>query len=626
MQASAEPVLALFEKKHQIEVPLFQRQYVWTEEQQWAPLWEDISRKFSAFIEGHTDGPVHFLGAMVLDQKYTRTTAVDKRQIIDGQQRLTTLQVFLAAFRDYCRTHGCDELGEECEPYTLNKGMMNDPEVDRFKVWPTKSDQPSFAAVMTAGSRDEVSAAFPLRYRKWARKPEPRPRIVDAYLFFYEQIETFFENPSDELMPVEPLASRLEKSFAALRAALQVVVIDLDRDDDAQVIFETLNARGAPLLPADLLRNFIFLRAARLGENQEELYSEYWEPFDDSFWRFEITQGRLRRPRSDLFMQHFLASQQMVDVPIKHLFVEYKYWIERTRPFPTVRAELEKIAKNREYFRVLLQPTGESAVARLAGMLDTFDMSTLYPLLLHLLDAELSQEQWYDVDRIFQSYIIRRAVCGLTAKNYNRLFLSVIRRMRTEGTSAHVLSVILSSLHGESQEWPSDERFAEAWRSRIYGLLGVNRIEYILRRINETFITSMHESIRVDGPLTVEHIMPQSWIAHWPLPDGRSGVPSWPEAEEPDNGLYDASRNRDYALNTFGNLTILTRSLNSSVSNGAWSEKKHAILSTSLLPMNQSLFQFDDWNEAAIDLRNRDLLRRAIMLWPGPSREAKDIV
>ena len=113
MQANAVPLLDLFEKKMRLEVPLFQRQYVWTQEQQWEPLWEDVSRKFAEFIEGRSDGPVHFLGAMVLDQKETPATHVEKRQIIDGQQRLTTLQIFLAVMRDFCRGQGCDELAQE---------------------------------------------------------------------------------------------------------------------------------------------------------------------------------------------------------------------------------------------------------------------------------------------------------------------------------------------------------------------------------------------------------------------------------------------------------------------------------------------------------------------------------
>src|SRR5690348_15498160 len=127
MNANAAPILAIFEKKLRLEVPLFQRQYVWSRDQQWEPLWEDIQRKFIEYLEGRKDGPIHFLGAMVLDQRQTPTTHVEKRQVIDGQQRLTTLQIFLAAFRDFCRAQDVDDLAQEADSYLTNKGMMSDP-------------------------------------------------------------------------------------------------------------------------------------------------------------------------------------------------------------------------------------------------------------------------------------------------------------------------------------------------------------------------------------------------------------------------------------------------------------------------------------------------------------------
>jgi hypothetical protein len=137
-----------------LEVPLSQRQYVWSQEHQWEPLWEDISRKFVEYLEGRKDSPIHFLGAIVLDQKLIPITHVEKRQIIDGQQRLTTFQIFLSSFRDFCRDQGCDDLARECEAFTLNRGMMPEPDVDKFKVWPTKLDRPLFTDVVASGSRE----------------------------------------------------------------------------------------------------------------------------------------------------------------------------------------------------------------------------------------------------------------------------------------------------------------------------------------------------------------------------------------------------------------------------------------------------------------------------------------
>src|SRR5437763_657294 len=117
MNANAAAILDIFQNKIRLEVPLFQRQYVWGPAQQWQPLWEDLCRKFTDHLDGRIDAPVHFLGAMVLDQKQTPITHVDRRQVIDGQQRLTTLQLFLAAFRDFCSENGCTELAEECNTH-----------------------------------------------------------------------------------------------------------------------------------------------------------------------------------------------------------------------------------------------------------------------------------------------------------------------------------------------------------------------------------------------------------------------------------------------------------------------------------------------------------------------------
>ena len=135
-----------------------------------------------------------------------------------------------------------------------------------------------------------------------------------------------------------------------------VVVIDLQKDDDPQVIFETLNARGEPLLPADLLRNYIFFRANRDGLDTEAVYKKYWSRFDEEFWREQVSQGRLFRPRGDLFMQRFLSSRQGQDIPIKHLYVEYRHWVEREKPFPDVETELATLARQGDDFRRIYAP------------------------------------------------------------------------------------------------------------------------------------------------------------------------------------------------------------------------------------------------------------------------------
>lgn len=624
MKANAVPLLAIFEKKLRLEVPLFQRQYVWNRSHQWEPLWEDISRKFSEYLDGRKEAPVHFLGAMVLDQKQTPTTHVEKRQVIDGQQRLTTLQIFISALRDFCREQGCEELAKECDSYTLNKGILADPVVDKFKVWPTQLDRRQFSDVVESGSRQEVEKRNPLYRKKYARQPDPRPRMVEAYLFFHDQLSDFFLGNADDppLAAEQPLELRLDECLQALKNALQVVVIDLDHDDDAQVIFETLNARGEPLLPADLLRNFIFLRASRQNEPQEELYQEYWQRFDDQFWRQEIRHGRLYRPRSDLFMQHFLSSRQTVDIPIKHLFVEYKFWIERKRPFNSVRDELATLARQREDFRRIVEPKRDDPLYPLSTFLECFDVRTAYPLLLFLLDCQVPVSDWKEISVILESYLLRRAVCGYTTKGYNRIFLILIRSLQKDGPTPGNIRNHLSELEGESSAWPSDELFFAAWQSRhAYQTLNNPKIVHILRSLSDSMLGSKSERISIDCSLTVEHIMPQNWIENWPLSDGTKGLTLqelW-NAEAGDV-RSEATKRRNSLIQTFGNLTILTQQLNSSVSNSYWNMKKPELLRSSLLPINQQLHSFDMWDEEAIDRRSCELFEHALKLWPAPNK------
>lgn len=620
MDVHKTSLLAVFDAKQRLEVPLFQRQYVWSEEQQWLPLWEDIQRKFVEALEGRKDAPLHFLGAMVLDQKQTPTGHVVVRQVIDGQQRLTTFQIFLAAYRDFCRSQSCEELAAECNKFLFNTGLMANPDVDRFKVWPTQLDQKQFADVITAESRDEILERYPVRKRPYARQAEPRPRMIEAYLFFYDQIEAFFLGSDDE----EPigadyaLSGRVDECFQTLRSALMVVVIDLQKDDDPQVIFETLNARGEPLLPADLLRNYIFLRASRAGMDVEAAYKEYWSNFDDEFWRMEVKQGRLVRPRSDLFMQHFLSSRQGQDIPIKHLYVEYRHWIERASPFSSVQEELAALARQGAHFRRILDPNPGDILFELATFLDTFDIRTSYPFLLAMLDADLDDEELKRISGILESYLLRRAVCNYTTKNYNRIFLALTRNLHKEGFSASALGDALRAQTSDSAVWPDDAAFSDAWLNNpAYELLSNPKLVHIFKRLNQTFASPKSEKISVDQPLSIEHILPRTWVENWPLPDGSRGMDLL-ELEEADanNPRALATQHRKRLVQTFGNMTILTNELNSAQSNLPWAAKHPELMKHSLLPINQVLVSQDIWDEEAIAKRGKVLLERALKLWP----------
>lgn len=615
MKPHARSIFDLFDGKRRYEVPLFQRQYVWNEDDHWAPLWEDIERKYRQRLENRERTP-HFLGAMVLDERRVFGNAVPSQLVIDGQQRLTTFQIFLAAFRDVCSAHDQMTYAAECRRYLLNDGIMQEPEVEKFKLWPTHSDRDPFVDVITSESRDELEKRHPVVRQKYARKDDARPRVVECYLYFSDQLTKLLAEDGAGT-PVGKIVSSLHE---AMQRSLQIVTIELETDDDPQVIFETLNARGEPLLPSDLLRNYIFLRAKQNEESTESLYKRFWLPFDDGFWRSEEKQGRYLRPRSDIFLQHYLTMRTQNDVVISHLYAEYKDWIKTKDPYPTVEAELVDLAKYRNLFRGISDADGRTPLGHFAQFLRRFEVSPIMPLLLGILGSDPDDDTLGEMLRPLESFIVRRAACGLTTKNYNRMFLVGLNRCVESGYSPATIKSFLRRQEGPSVYWPRDEEFKKALveRSLMQAMSG-NRVAWILEGIEEELRHPHSEKIDVHSEVTVEHVMPQQWVSHWRLSDGREGVIGRDRMNlEHSEDLIGACERRDEMLGTLGNLTLLTRSMNSSVSNAPYVKKRQELAKNSALAMNRYFNEIPDWSEDEILRRSAELAKLAALRWTGP--------
>lgn len=615
MKPYSRSIFDLFDGKRRYEVPLFQRQYVWKLDEHWQPLWEDIERKFVQRLNGDPGTP-HFLGAMVLDQRRVYGNAVPVQLVIDGQQRLTTFQIFLSAFRDVCAAEGQQAYAEECARYLQNTGIMENEAVERYKLWPTSLDRKQFTDVVDSCSKNELDKRHPIVRRKYQRSDDPRPKMVECYTFFYEQLTAFLN--SDEYPHALP--QRIAVMHEALRGALQIVTVELEGDDDPQVIFETLNARGEPLLPSDLLRNFIFLRASQKNESQEDLYAAYWLPFDDEFWRTPEKQGRFLRPRSDLFLQHYLTLHRRQDILVSHLYNEYKDWIKTANPFPSVKAELENLSTYRSCFRELIEPDPHTPIGRFSAFLRTFDLSTVYPLALGLMGAGLSTEELAAMLEDLESYIFRRAICNLGSKNYNRFFLTVLGKLAKTNFSRGELRNALVEQKGESVVWPDDAQFKQAWlRTPVYTSMGPSRTQYTLREIERRLHLPRSERIEILSALTVEHVLPSEWIEQWPLQSGARGV-TWLEEADKTRSAEDTEATivRNRSKDTIGNLTLLTQPLNSSVSNSAFDIKKPEILKNSALALNRYFQDHAGWDENAILARGESLFALAVEKWPYP--------
>jgi uncharacterized protein with ParB-like and HNH nuclease domain len=592
MKADAAPILGIFEKKTRLDIPLYQRQYVWKQETHWEPLWEDIQRKFDDTID-NKNGPVHFLGAMVLDQKQTPTTHVDKRTVIDGQQRLTTFQIIIAAFRDYCIQEHMDMQGQELAKFCMNDGMMNNREEEKYKIWPTRSDRPSFKAVIDSGSKEALMLCYPEIREKYARRPNPRPLLIEAYLFFYEMISVYFSEKKINA-PENNLSDYISSCILAMKQLLKVVIIDLDNDDDPQVIFETLNARGEPLLPGDLIRNYLFLKVNREGKDSVSIYEKYWQQFEDDFWRNEVRQGRLLRPRGDFLLQIYLSLNAERDISFKHLFVEYKYWSENwaRNIFGNIEDEIVNYTKYANAYK-LFEEIKQSDPN--LTFLNVFDIGTAAPLFIEMLVNGFSISE---LSKTVEAFIVRRSICGDTFKNYNKIFLAAAKKVKeSNGNISPIKEVLIGSDQGQ---WPNDNRIQYSLENDdLYNRIPSQRLQYIFKKIEYALRTNKNEDISIDGTLSIEHIMPQEWKENWPIYE--------------DDPMADEKRNR--MIGTIGNLTILTQPLNSAISNGAWDSKRAEIRIQSLLKLNAEIVLEEIWDENKIINRSKKLGAIVNQIW-----------
>jgi len=431
--------------------------------------------------------------------------------------------------------------------------------------------------------------------------------MIEAYLYFYTEVDCFVE----EMVEAKNLTpeSVLQTMLLCLKQDLKVVFIDLERDDDPQIIFETLNARGEPLLPGDLLRNYVFLRVAHEKLHSETLYEKYWRILDDPFWRKEIRQGSLNRPRSDVFIQSYLSIKTKSDISMKHLFVEYKFWIEKSnpKPFSTIEDELIEFNRYATAFRQVIELENDADFSCYFDSFRAFDTNTHLPLFMAIFASKTDKNIAKKIALLVDSYIVRRAICALTPKGYTNIFVRLANQLQQHGFTEENTREFLLKQDKLSSLWPVDEKVLNACSDfDIAEIINSQKLVYILARVSRQMSNNWSERVADYSNLSIEHIMPQKWEENWALLSDSNDV----------NELQKLSENRNGQIHKIGNLTILTQPLNSSISNSSWDVKKVAISETSLLEINRKIISCEEWNEEKIKMRSTEIGRIIVQIWP----------
>ena len=622
MDANTRSLERIFDQTISYQIPLFQRPYVWSEEENWQPLWEDFQNLLDRYL-AHGRAHPHFLGAVVFEQISNPTGSIEARQVIDGQQRLTTLQLLLLAIRDRCVQIGVEKYIERFTDLVANKASRIDQDNEIYKVWPTNCDREAYILTHIAGSPEQLIEDQKLH----PTLASESHNISDAYLYFSRMVEEWMASEFDDDMGEGRsyiVDDRLEALWQVIRAHLLVVVIDLDKDDEAQVIFETLNARGTQLLPGDLIKNYLFHRANASGEEVEKLYNTYWKEFDGKFWREEITQGRLKRPRIDMFMQHYLTLSTLDEVKAAHIFNVFKYFAEN---YEAPEWASQKQPKNSgehmielhlygQVFKTFFQPASGSRTEVFLQRLEAVDTATVYPFLLMAFNKleKTNPDELDAILELLESYLVRRMICRLSTKNYNRFFLELIKAVeKAGGVSIRSVSNFLLKPKGDSTRFPTDEELKMAFLEYpLYKGLAQYKVRAVLGALDKVFETRKSESMNLPKRLTIEHVMPQNWGENWPL-----------ILDDPDDALeaQEKSSTRNELIHTLGNLTLITDALNPSLSNSGWAVKRPELIKFSKLNLNRYFHDIENWGEEAIKNRGDELFQKAIKIWPYPSAD-----
>ena len=365
---------------------------------------EELERSDNNGVEAEQKTSPHFLGAVVLKQVPTAAKDIDRREVIDGQQRVTTLQLLLDAIQQICE--------ESDQPYvkraarrlaklvTNDEELIGDDELHIFKLWPTRSDREAFRHAMDNGL---------------AVNDFEESLIVQAHEFFQLQIRKWLDDGAG------PIEARIDALEAAATSMLQMVVIDLSPQDDPNLIFETLNARGTRLEQSDLIKNFVLSR----DRNPQ---GDIWGNLDDGWWRREVRQGRLFRPRLDMLLNYWLAMRTGSEVSPARVFDVFRNYVDDQEVHTVMSVVKHDLVNYRDFESARGRSPEEKSFYY---HVDVMQARVITPVLLLLLSAE--EEARIRAYSALESFLVRRMICRQTTKDYNRLVLELASRLRKSG-------------------------------------------------------------------------------------------------------------------------------------------------------------------------------------------------
>ncbi len=559
MKAKATPLLKFIKdnQKNQLVIPIYQRVYSW-EKEQCKQLWDDIIK-----IGGNDKMDGHFIGSIlyVLDGITHSDNAL---LIIDGQQRLTTITLLLTALRDHLNDE--DEFLEKFSCQKIESDYLINSDKDGDK---------KFRLILSESDKDTLLSLID----KNKRKPsEPSLKIVENFKLFEEWVSN---------------TNKLETIFKGLEK-LMIVWIALKKEkNDPQLIFESMNSKGIELTQTDLIRNYIIMETEI--EKQEGFYNKYWRAMEEDF--------KQNKKLFDRFVRHYLTIKTREIPNINKVYVALKDY--RQKEGIGMEDLLKDLQKYCGYFRrIVFKKEADKDLNKALGFLVDLEMDVIYPLLLELYSdykgGVLFKDDFRHSIALIESYICRRAVCGLGTNSLNKVFSSFAKHIQKD-EYFESLKVHFGSLT-EKQRFPKNDEFKDCFITIDF--YKFQKREYFFERL-ENF--DRKERVYTQE-YTIEHIMPQTLREEWERDLGEN-----------------FQEIHDKYLHTIGNLT--KTGYNSEYRNNSFQEKQgmEKGFKDSPLRLNQGLRDLESFGEEEIIKRANDLADLALKIWTYPNLNAETL-
>ncbi|HSW29424.1 MAG TPA: DUF262 domain-containing HNH endonuclease family protein [Longimicrobiales bacterium] len=564
MEAGKRDITTVFNRARTLEIPFFQRSYVWKKEN-----WERFADDLIA-VSQRKEG--YFLGSIILKQKGTSSDAKvgDARLVIDGQQRLTSLALF---FRVLCDARKQAELF----------GQVFFNLAGQVTLRHNRNDIEVFEAAL-GGTLNKV-----------VRERAAGNLVLGAF--------DYFRSRAKELAHLDPMD---------LINHVYFVGIDLGQDEDEQQIFDTINSLGVDLTTAELLKNELFDRS------DLHLFETTWLPAFETdegrrqYWSMPVTAGRLRRQNIDLFLQSFLVTQPGVpdEMRVGALFSEYKKHLQQRVDDRatfirglTAAGDTYRSAVDPESLNDPLDPS--DAEGRMNLLVFGLQMTTVLPYFLHVMRTVGDAKERASMLRLVESFVMRRLIAGETNKHYNRFFVQLAR---ADVNTAAGLVRRLREAEDPGAQLPSDDAVRRGFQETN---LTNQQARVVLYLIEASIRDEERHTTTLAGypHYTLEHVMPKKWRNHWDsVPEDRVDL-------------------RNKTLRKLGNLTLLSSALNREIRDSGWRQKKEGTKKRpGLMRYGTGLEIFDEdlkeeaWTEEQIVARGNRLASAAIgpRVWPLP--------